>query len=93
MITDTHITIVEEVRSFKEAVAAKHGFDVARIVDAARQRQEVSGRLIIRQGELAGSGQPATRPESKSEGSDKPQPEAEGSYLWRELGLDVSDNN
>ena len=26
----------------------------------------------------AGAGQPATRPESKSEGSDKPQPEAEG---------------
>ncbi len=30
------------------------------------------------QGEQGGAGQPATRPESKSEGSDKPQPEAEG---------------
>jgi hypothetical protein len=29
-------------------------------------------------GEQVGTGQPATRPESKSEGSDKPQPEAEG---------------
>jgi hypothetical protein len=28
--------------------------------------------------EQAGTGQPATRPESKSEGGDKPQPEAEG---------------
>lgn len=28
--------------------------------------------------EQAGAGQPATRPELKSEGSDKPQPEAEG---------------
>jgi hypothetical protein len=28
--------------------------------------------------EQAGTGQPATRPESKSEGSDKPQPDAEG---------------
>jgi hypothetical protein len=28
--------------------------------------------------EQAGTGQPATRPESKSEGSEKPQPEAEG---------------
>jgi len=28
--------------------------------------------------EQGGTGQPATRPESKSEGSDKPQPEAEG---------------
>jgi len=77
MITDTHMTIVEEVRSFKEAVAAKHGFDVARIVDDARQRQETSGRRIIRQGEQDGTGQPATRSESKSEGGDKPQPESE----------------
>lgn len=77
MITDT-LTIVEEVRSFKESVAAKHGFDVARIVEAARVRQDASGRRIIRQGEQAGAGQPATRPESKSEGRDKPQPEAEG---------------
>jgi hypothetical protein len=30
--------------------------------------------------EQAGTGQPATRPESKSEGSDKPQPEAEGRF-------------
>ena len=29
-------------------------------------------------GEQDGTGQPATRPESKSKGSDKPQPEAEG---------------
>jgi hypothetical protein len=31
-----------------------------------------------RQAEQAGAGQPATRPESKSEGMDKPQPDAEG---------------
>ena len=31
-----------------------------------------------KEGEQAGSGQPAARPESKSEGGDKPQPEAEG---------------
>jgi len=34
--------------------------------------------LRINQAEQAGTGQPATRPESKSEGSAKPQPEAEG---------------
>ena len=34
--------------------------------------------LQAKKAELAGTGQPATRPESKSEGSDKPQPEAEG---------------
>ena len=30
--------------------------------------------------EQAGTGQPATRPESKSEGSTKPQPESEGRF-------------
>jgi hypothetical protein len=34
-----------------------------------------------RKAEQDGSGQPATRPESKSEGGDKPQPEAEGRSL------------
>lgn len=33
---------------------------------------------IIRHAEQAGTGQPATRPESKSDGGDKPQPESEG---------------
>jgi hypothetical protein len=32
----------------------------------------------IKEAEQDGTGQPATRPESKSEGGDKPQPEAEG---------------
>lgn len=71
------MSIVEEVRSFKEAVAAKHGFDVARIVEAARVRQDASGLRIIRQGEQGGSGQPATRSESNSEGGDSPQPGSE----------------
>jgi hypothetical protein len=33
---------------------------------------------INKSGEQPGTGQPATRPESKSEGGDKPQPDAEG---------------
>ena len=33
--------------------------------------------LNPKKAEQAGAGQPATRPESKSEGGDKPQPEAE----------------
>jgi hypothetical protein len=77
MTTKNYTTIVEEVRSLKEAVAAKHDFDVARIVAAARQRQEASGRRIIRQGE-GGTEQPATLSESKPEGGDEPQPESEG---------------
>jgi hypothetical protein len=46
---------------------------------------DVAGGIIKRklaerkeEAEQAGTGHPATRPESKSEGSDKPQPEAEG---------------
>ena len=40
---------------------------------------EVAGPGIIQtKAEQVGAGQPATRPESKSEGSDKPQPESEG---------------
>lgn len=37
-----------------------------------------SGDRTEKEAEQAGTGQPATRPELKSEGSDKPQPEAEG---------------
>jgi hypothetical protein len=36
------------------------------------------GLIHKQQAQQAGTGQPATRPESKPEGSDKPQPEAEG---------------
>ncbi len=35
-------------------------------------------RVVEDQAEQAGTGQPTTRPESKSEGGDKPQPETEG---------------
>lgn len=77
MITDSHMSILEQVRSQKEAVAARHGFDVARIIASARERQESSKRRVIRQGEQAGAGQPATHPVEKPVGGDKPQPEAE----------------
>jgi hypothetical protein len=39
---------------------------------------EVGGQRIETKAEQAGAGQPATRPESKPEGGEKPQPEAEG---------------
>ena len=39
---------------------------------------QIQRTVTMRRSEQAGTGQPATRPESKSEGSDKPQPEAEG---------------
>jgi hypothetical protein len=43
------------------------------------EKIEIPDVLVIpTQAEQAGTGQPATRPESKSKGGDKPQPEAEG---------------
>lgn len=56
MTADTDMGIVEQVRSQKEAVAARHDFDVARIISAARVRQESSRRRIIRQGEPVRAG-------------------------------------
>jgi hypothetical protein len=41
----------------------------------------LAGTIVVqenKEAEQAGTGQPATRPESKSEGGDKPEPEAEG---------------
>jgi hypothetical protein len=49
-------------------------------VEDWRERAEARdrGKIAGTPAEQAGTEQPATRPESKSEGSDKPQPEAEG---------------
>ena len=74
MIASTQTSIIEEVRFLKEANAAKYDFDVARIIEAARQRQEESGRRIIRQGEQGGADQPATAPKSKSESEGGEEP-------------------
>jgi hypothetical protein len=50
-------------------ILGAHAFGVHYVADTM---------LESKTAEQAGSGQPATRPESKSEGSEKPQPEAEG---------------
>jgi hypothetical protein len=49
MITEKECTIVEAVRALKEANAARFDFDVAKIIESARLRQESSGHRIIRQ--------------------------------------------
>ncbi len=78
MIANAETTIIEEVRSWKEANAAKHDFDVVKIIAAARQRQEVSGRRIIRQGEQGGADQPATAVGSKPDGGEDARSETDG---------------
>lgn len=73
MITKTYMTIIDQVRSHKEAVAARHDFDVVRIIAAARERQESSGHRVIRQGEQGGQNaaeQAATRPSRNDSGLD-----------------------
>lgn len=56
-------------------------FERGGFIGLAKQGSETDKlyeRLEKEEFERAGAGQPATRPESKSEGGDKPQPEAEG---------------
>jgi len=65
MITDTTFSIIEQVRSQKEAVAARHDFDVTRIIASARERQEKSARRVIRQHQEVEIELPAASPESK----------------------------
>ena len=58
---------------------SKDGFDASWYCELAASPKWGGDVKITRIfAEQAGTGQPATRPESKSEGSDKPQPEAEG---------------
>ncbi|MBK1832557.1 hypothetical protein [Roseibacillus ishigakijimensis] len=47
MITENHKTILEEVRSLKEANAARHDFKVTQIIAEAKKRQAKSDRVII----------------------------------------------
>jgi hypothetical protein len=48
MTTDTQKSIIEQVRSLKEENAAESGYSLEAIIAAARERQEASGRRIIR---------------------------------------------
>jgi hypothetical protein len=69
MITETQQTILEHVRSLKEENAAEHGFSLEAIIESARQRQEASGRRIIRlsKGEQDAGHQELTDRETKVE--------------------------
>ena len=63
MITEANTTTIEQVRSLKEENAAEYGFSLEAIIVSARERQEASGRRIIRQVEGTGS-DPSDRAES-----------------------------
>lgn len=71
-------TIVQEVRDARAAFAERFGYDRSRIIAWAREQTKARKAHIGQTGgEQGGTGQPATRPESKSVDSDKPQPESE----------------
>ena len=48
MKTEIEESIIEHIRSLKEENAAEYGFSLEGIINAARERQEVSGRRVIR---------------------------------------------
>ena len=48
MTTKTEESVIEHVRALKEENAAEHGFSLEAIIASARERQESSGRRIIR---------------------------------------------
>ena len=64
MITEAKQSILEHIRSLKEENAAEHEFSLEAIIESARQRQEASGRRIIRlkKGEQGGDRKREERP-------------------------------
>jgi hypothetical protein len=70
--------VISAVRRHKQEIVEAHDFGVIALERALQKRETGDSRFKTPGGEQGGTGQPATRPESKSEGSDKPQPEAEG---------------
>lgn len=67
------IFLIFGVFALSEAIA-----DLPNQRERVREFQERQESYKLQRGEQAGAGQPATRPESASEGGVKPQPESEG---------------
>ncbi|MEM7792621.1 MAG: hypothetical protein AAF546_14545 [Verrucomicrobiota bacterium] len=71
--------VISEVRAIKREIVAEYGGDLDAFFAWIRTRQAVNPRLVKSiVGEQDGADQPATAPESKPEGKEKPQPEPEG---------------
>ena len=67
--------VIVEVRAIKRGIAERHGNDIDRLLDALIAQERSAG---IGKPEQDSTGQAAARPELKSKGGDKPQPESEG---------------
>ena len=48
MKADTRESIIDQIRALKEENASEHGYSLEAIIASARERQESSGRRIIR---------------------------------------------
>lgn len=46
----TEDSVVEEIRRHREAHAAEHGHDLARIAQALRKREQESDRMVLNPG-------------------------------------------
>jgi len=82
-MNSTSDTVLDEVWAIKDRLSTNSGHDLAATCRKIYAEQEAAlGHFIVlgrtANAQQAGAGQPATRPESDSKGSDKPQPEAEG---------------
>jgi len=69
--------VISEVRRHKRAISEEFGCDVVALGRALQKRQAGDPRFATIEGEQGGADQPATAPESSSEGDSKPQPESE----------------
>ena len=76
IIVDDDISLAQYLPLI-EAIS-KHPMLELLFVDGDSTENNYVSNNVRRMIEQAGTGQPATRPESKSEGGDKPQPESKG---------------
>lgn len=65
-------------RNFGDPGLGGYSLQLSRIIQLAAEESAKTPPAVNSKAEPAGTGQPAARPRSKSEGGDKPQPHAEG---------------
>lgn len=91
-MNSTSDTVLDEIWAIKDRLSATSGHDLAATCRTIYAEQDAAPGHFLVLGRTAnaqqgGTGQPTTRPVLESEGSHKPQPEAEGHS--RVPGLDV----
>ena len=47
MKTERELTIIEQVRVWKEEIAAEHDFDIDQIIASASKREQSSGKRVL----------------------------------------------